>query len=133
MRFSAELIAAGLLGCALAGSSEQATGIDPIGTWQTKSGGSHYDFAYCGEDGARLCARLSWLDATAMTTPAKDELGHYAIKEATHVGADIWKGPLSFQGRTVDATITFTGPKALTIAGCYFVLCKSFDLVKVSN
>jgi hypothetical protein len=64
---------------------------------------------------------------------AKNDLGHYAIREAVHSGPHVWKGPMKFQGHDVDATLTFTGPTAVTIAGCYFVLCTSFELVKVSK
>jgi len=31
------------------------------------------------------------------------------------------------------ATVTLTSARKLTISGCYFIWCKSFDLVKVSG
>ncbi|MDB5561160.1 MAG: hypothetical protein JWN11_578 [Hyphomicrobiales bacterium] len=133
MRSIVKIIVAGMLSCALAGGAASAAEFDPTGSWQTVSGSSHYDLAYCGGDGGKLCATLSWLDAKGMASSAKNDLGQYAIKEAAHSGPNVWKGPMKFQGHDVDATLTFTGPMAVTIAGCYFVLCKSFELVKISK
>jgi uncharacterized protein (DUF2147 family) len=121
---TAIVIAAGLIVPALAADFE------PRGIWQTTTGESRYRFDYCG-NGSRLCATLIWLGAGAMTSPAPAQLGHYAVTEAKRVAANVWRGPLNFDGKTANTTLTFKSAKALTIAGCYFIWCKSFDLVKI--
>ena len=107
-----------------------AADYDPTGRWQTTTGESRYDFDYCG-DGTKLCATLVWLNAGAMKSPAKKQLGHYAVTEAKRVGPNTWRGPLNFDGKIANTTLTFTSAKNLTIAGCYYIFCKSFDLVKI--
>jgi uncharacterized protein (DUF2147 family) len=109
-----------------------AANFDPRGRWQTTTGESRYDFGYCG-DGSKLCATLVWLNADAMNTPARRQLGTHAVESAAKTGSNTWRGPLTYDGMTADTTLTQTGPKTLTIAGCYFIWCKSFDLVKISQ
>ncbi len=117
-----------LTGAALAAGHE----VDPTGRWQTTSGESRYDFTYCGADDAQLCARLVWLNADA-TKVAGNELGNYAVRQAAHTAANTWKGVLHYQGKSANSTIVLTGPKSLTISGCYLIFCRSFDLVKISD
>ena len=74
-----------------------------------------------------------WLNADAMKSPARAQLGTYAVTLAEKIGANTWRGPLNYNGMTADTTLTFKTAKNMTIAGCYFVWCKSFDLVKVSG
>ena len=103
---------------------------DPRGRWQTTTGESRYDFDYCG-DGTKLCGTLVWLDAGGMKSAARKQLGHYAVTEARRIGTNTWRGPLNFDGKTADTKLTFTSAKTMTIAGCYYIFCKSFDLVKI--
>lgn len=124
--------AVALLALALGSAPAFAAEFDPVGLWQTTSGESRYDFAYCA-DGNRLCATLVWLNADAMKSPARKQLGTYAVNAAVKTGSNTWRGPLTYNGMTASTTLTQTGPKQLTIAGCYFIWCKSFELVKVSN
>jgi uncharacterized protein (DUF2147 family) len=128
------LKAAALAGLTLAAGlgPALATEFNPIGRWQTTTGESRYDFSYCG-DGSRLCATLVWLNADAMKSPARKQLGTYAVNEAVKAGANTWRGPLTYDGMTANTTLTQTGPKQLTISGCYFIWCKSFDLVKIGK
>ncbi len=128
MRIAAGLVALALMAAQIVPAV--AADIDPRGRWQTTTGESRYDFDYCG-DGTKLCATLVWLNAGAMKSAARAQLGHYAVTEAKRVGANIWRGPLNFDGKTANTTLTFTSAKTLTIAGCYYIFCKSFDLVKI--
>jgi hypothetical protein len=105
---------------------------DPRGRWQTTTGESRYQFVYCG-DGSKLCAVLVWLNKTAMKTPARKQLGTYAYTYATHTAANTWRGRLTYDGMSTVATIKLTSPRKLTISGCYFIWCRSFDLVKISG
>lgn len=126
------LVAAGMTVLFSAAALAAEPEVNPTGRWQTTSGESRYDFTFCGQDNARLCARLVWLNDYGMKT-AGDELGNYAVTEAVHAAANTWKGVLHYQGKTANSTIVLTGPKSLTISGCYFIICRSFDLVKISN
>lgn len=126
------MLAAGLallLGVGPALSAEY----DPRGLWQTTSGESRYHFVYCGDGNDKLCATLVWLNANAMQTPARHQLGTYAYSLADRTGSNTWRGDLTYDGKHTQATVTLTGPKHLTISGCYLIWCKSFDLVKIST
>ncbi len=105
---------------------------DPLGRWQTTIGESRFEFSYCG-DGTKLCATLVWLNADAMKSPAAKQIGSYAYTLASHIGANTWRGILAYDGRTTLATIRLTTPKTLTVSGCYFIWCRSFNLVKLTR
>jgi YD repeat-containing protein len=105
---------------------------DPRGLWQTTTGESRYNFVYCG-DGSKLCATLVWLNAAAMKSPASKQLGTYAYTLATHTAPNTWQGTLTYDGHSTVATITLATARKLTISGCYFFWCKSFDLVRISR
>lgn len=124
-------IAAGLA-LALGVAPSLGAEFDPRGRWQTTTGESRYQFVYCG-DGSKLCATLVWLNASAMKTPARKQLGTYAYNLATHTAPNTWRGVLTYNGMSTVATVTLTSPKKLTISGCYFIWCKSFNLVKISG
>lgn len=110
-----------------------AAEVDPRGLWELKSGDSRFDFAYCG-DGTRLCAKVVWLNEYQMTTAAKNQLGTNAVDQAVHTGANTWRGPLTYDGHTATATLTFTSPNDLVVSGCYvLVFCRSYELVKVAK
>ena len=69
-----------------------------------------------------------------MTDPASTTpIGTYAYTYATHTGTNTWRGVLTYNGMSTVATVTLTSPKKLTISGCYFIWCKSFNLVKISS
>jgi len=110
-----------------------AAEIDPLGLWELKSGDSRFDFSYCG-DGTRLCAKVVWLNDYQMTTPARKQLGTTALDQAVHVGANTWKGPMTYDGHTATATLSFTSPNDLTVSGCFLaVFCRSYELKKVAK
>lgn len=102
------------------------------GYWRTTSGESGYSFEPCG-DGTRMCAVLVWLSPDGQKTPLRTSMNKYAVYEAKRVGANTWRGPLLFMGQRANTTLTFKTPTKMTIAGCYLVWCKSFDLVKVAR
>lgn len=110
-----------------------AAEVDPRGLWELKSGDSRFDFGYCG-DGSKLCAKVVWLNDYQMTTPARKQLGTNALDQAVHTGTNTWKGPMTYDGHTATATLTFTSPKDLVVSGCYLVFfCRSYELVRVSK
>jgi uncharacterized protein (DUF2147 family) len=117
----------------VASAPSLAAEVDPLGLWELKSGDSRFDFTYCG-DGTRLCAKVVWLNDYQMTTPARKQLGTNALEQAVHVGANTWKGPMTYDGHTATATLSFTSPDNLVVSGCYLMFfCKSYELKKVSK
>jgi uncharacterized protein (DUF2147 family) len=121
-----------VLALALSAGPLLAADFDPRGRWQTTTGESRYDFAYCG-DGSKLCATLVWLNADSMKSPARKQLGTHAVNQAVRTAANTWRGPLTYNGLSTTATLTLSDPKHLTISGCYIVWCKAFELVKISK
>ena len=105
---------------------------DPRGVWQTTSGESRYRFDYCG-GGSELCATLVWLNAEAMKSPMAKQLGTYAFEGGQKRGGNAWRGTLHYNGRSTQATVTLSTAKSLDIAGCYFIFCRKYDLVKIDE
>ena len=122
-----------LLALALGIAPALAGDFDPRGRWQTTTGESRYDFAYCRADSSKLCASLQWLNAAGMKTPARKQLGTDAYTNATHIAPNTWLGVLTYNGMSTRATVTLVSAHNLTISGCYFIWCRSFDLVKISR
>jgi len=109
-----------------------AANLDPQGVWQTTSGESRYRVAFCG-DGTELCATLVWLNADAMQSPMAKQLGTYAFEGGEKRGSNAWRGTLHYDGRSTQATVTLSTAKDLNIAGCYFIFCRKFELVKIAK
>jgi uncharacterized protein (DUF2147 family) len=110
-----------------------AAEVDPTGRWETTSHESRYDFGFCGPAHDLLCAKLVWLNEGGMKSPAAKQLNTYVYTDGKKTGAGRWRGTLAYDGKSTAATITLTGANSLKIAGCYFILCKSFDLVRFAQ
>jgi hypothetical protein len=133
MQRQSRRIAATLVALTLGLTPALAGEFDPRGRWQTTTGESRYDFAFCSSDASKLCASLQWLNAAGMQTPARKQLGTDAYTNASHVGPNTWRGVLSYNGLSTQATVTLASSHKLTISGCYLIWCRSFDLVKISR
>jgi uncharacterized protein (DUF2147 family) len=132
MRYGIRRIIVAALALAAGIAPSLGAEFDPRGLWKTTSGESRYHFIYCG-DSQTLCATLVWLNKAAMKTPARKQLGTYAYTNAVHTAPNTWRGRLTYNGMSTMATVKLTSAHKLTISGCYFIWCKSFDLVKVSG
>jgi hypothetical protein len=126
-------LAVTLLALVLGIAPAMAGEFDPRGRWQTTTGESRYDFAYCQSDTSKLCASLQWLNAAGMKTPARKQLGTDAYTNASHIAPNTWRGVLTYNGLSTRATVTQVSARKLTISGCYLIWCRSFDLVKISK
>jgi uncharacterized protein (DUF2147 family) len=109
-----------------------AANFDPRGVWQTTSGESRYRFEFCG-DGSQLCATLVWLNEAAMKSPAAKQLGTYAFEGGKRRASNAWRGTLHYDGKSTQATVTLRSAENLDIAGCYYIFCRKFDLVKLAK
>ena len=99
MQRQSRRIAATLLALTLGIAPALAGDFDPRGRWQTTTGESRYDFAYCSSDATKLCATLQWLNAAGMKTPARKQLGTDAYTNASHIAPDTWRGVLACSAR----------------------------------
>ena len=131
MRYGIRRAVVAVLALAVGIAPSLGAEFDPRGLWKTTTGESRYHFVYCG--GGHLCATLVWLNQAAMKTPARRQLGTYAYTNAVHTAPNTWRGTLTYNGMSTTATVKLTSARKLTISGCYFIWCKSFDLVKVSG
>lgn len=106
----------------------------PEGTWEIASRDSRYRVQLCGPAGDALCATLIWLGRDANTPDNAQYMGDMIIDHAHPISPNTWKGQLHLFGQSATGTITQIDDDAIELNGClYFVICRSYDLFRISN
>ncbi|MGV8854363.1 MAG: DUF2147 domain-containing protein [Devosia sp.] len=98
----------------------------PVGTWQTSSGESRFAVSLCG-DGTELCAKLTWLRDDARSPENLAQLNKFVIRHAKPTAANQWQGAVTYEGHTVDGSVTLVSQNHLSMRGCQFIACKQVE------
>ena len=118
--------------CALVLSSVApafAEGPTPVGIWQTTTGESRYAVSLCG-DGTELCAKLTWLREDAKSPENLAQLNRFVMRHAKPVAANRWQGTVTYEGHTVDGSVTLVSQNRLSLRGCQFIACQQVEFIR---
>lgn len=123
-------LALAVLGAAGAGAQQQV--LDPIGVWEPDNRESRYEFAYCGENGDRLCAKLIWIQEDKKDARNTKYLNTYLLRDARQTRYGLWQGTVTLEGFNFGGTVTQTGPDTLQLKGCaLFVFCEDIRMSRI--
>ena len=106
-----------------------AAELSPVGKWRSQDGSSQYQVSFCG-DGAQLCAKLTWLSASAKAEGNADLLNTYVVRGASPTAPNKWSGTVLYEGDRYDGTVTLVSRDTMKLKGCSGIFCKSFSLVR---
>jgi uncharacterized protein (DUF2147 family) len=125
---TARLLAVALL-LAVPGAAPVLAGdvASPVGQWEVSTGESRYRISYCGDE-QELCAVLTWLREDARTKNNVALLNDYVVRGAEHDGGASWKGEVTFDGNTYDASMTMVSDDVMKVNSCAGLLCQSYEL-----
>jgi uncharacterized protein (DUF2147 family) len=115
-----------------AGVAGAASVNSPEGIWITNGGESKYEIKLCG-DGDDLCAKMVWVNDTALGQKLKPYMGENLLLTAPRVANNKWRGQITMQGRTVKGSIELLDAKNIHVRGCEGMLCQGVELLKVSD
>ena len=107
-----------------------AQGPTPVGTWQTTTGESRFAVSLCG-DGTQLCAKLTWLREDAKSPENLAQLNRFVIRHAKLTAANQWQGTVTYEGHTVDGSVTLVSQNRLSLRGCQFIACQQVEFVRL--
>ena len=124
----AKALGATVLAAGLAATPAMAA--DPTGQWQTTTGDSRYVVTYCG-DGNQLCAKLVWLRSDARTDQNLAYLNRFVVSGAVPVGANSWKGNVSYDGDVFAGQMTLVGNDQMKLRGCKGLFCQSLSFERI--
>jgi uncharacterized protein (DUF2147 family) len=109
-------MAIALLLAALPGAAHAA---EPYGTWVRPSTGTQVSFYDCG---GKLCAKI----VAVKDAKRSKEVGTVIMTGAAKSGPNKWEGDLldAESGKVYSGVVTLEGPRALSLKGCFLVICK---------
>lgn len=123
-------VIAGLTMAALAAMTPLAGWADtPLGMYQTEDRLEDYSASLCGDGDKYLCIKLLALRGAARSDRGDKLVGTNVLNQAKPAGPNQWKGKITIEGKTADATVTVRKGVALDVHACaYVVLCASISL-----
>ena len=104
-----------------------AAEMSPEGKWRSQDGSSQYQVSFCG-DGAQLCAKLTWLSASAKAEGNADLLNTYVVEGASPTAVNKWSGTVVYEGDRYEGSVTLVSNDTMKLKGCSGIFCKSFSL-----
>ena len=102
----------------------------PVGTWQTTTGESRFAVSLCG-DGTELCAKLTWLRDDAKSPQNVAQLNKFVVRHAKPVADNQWEGVVTYDGHSVDGSLTLVDQNRLSLRGCQFIACQQVEFVRL--
>ena len=101
----------------------------PLGMYQTADRLEDYSASLCGQGDKYLCIKLLALRGAARSDAGNKLIGTNVLNLAKPAGSNKWKGVITIDGKTADATVTLRKGVALDVHACaYVVLCASISL-----
>ena len=101
----------------------------PLGLYQTADRLEDYSASLCGEGDKYLCIKLLALRGNARSERGNKLIGTNVLNQAKPTGPNTWRGTITIDDKTADATVTVRKGVALDVHACaYIVLCASISL-----
>jgi len=101
----------------------------PLGMYQTADRLEDYSASLCGEGDKYLCIKLLALRGNARSERGNKLIGTNVLNQAKPTGPNTWRGTITIDDKTADATVTVRKGVALDVHACaYIVLCASISL-----
>jgi uncharacterized protein (DUF2147 family) len=125
-------VSAAAIATLVGGQAMAATIHSPVGIWVTNGGESKYELTLCG-DGDDLCAKMIWVNDTALGQKLKPYLGEAMLVTAPRVATQKWRGQITLQGHTVKGSIELRDANNIHVRGCEGALCQGVELIRVAD
>ena len=101
----------------------------PLGMYQTADRLEDYSASLCGQGDKYLCIKLLALRGNARSDRGNKLIGTNVLNQAKPTGPNTWRGTITIDDKTADATVTVRKGVALDVHACaYIVLCASISL-----
>ncbi|HWJ88023.1 MAG TPA: hypothetical protein VNS12_08140 [Pelagibacterium sp.] len=106
--------------------------LNPLGVWEPDNKESLYEFSYCGANGDRLCAMLTWIQEDKKDARNVKYLNTYMFKDARQTRLGHWSGTVTLEGFNIGGTVTQTDDNTMQLRACVlFVFCEDIRLTRV--
>ncbi len=100
-----------------------------VGVYQTADRLEDYQVRFCGPNDSLLCVKLLALRGKAQSAQGNKLVGTDVVNQAKAAGTNTWKGKMTIDGKTADATLKLKKGVSLDVNACaYIVLCASISL-----
>lgn len=100
-----------------------------VGVYQTADRLEDYEVRYCGPNDTQLCVKLLALRGKAQSKQGNKLVGTDVVDHAKPSGKNTWKGKITIDGKTADATLKLKTGVSLEVNACaYIVVCAAISL-----
>ena len=100
-----------------------------VGLYQTEDRLEDYQVRLCGPNDSQLCVKLLALRGHDQNKRSMKLIGTDIVDHAKPAGTNVWKGKITIDGKTADATLKLKRDVSLDVSGCaYIVVCADFNL-----
>ncbi len=100
-----------------------------VGIYQTADRLEDYQVRLCGPNDSQLCVKLLALRGKAQSAKGNKLVGTDVVDHAKPAGSSTWKGKMTIDDKTADATLKLKRGVSLDVSACaYIVVCASISL-----
>ena len=100
-----------------------------VGVYQTADRLEDYEARLCGPNDSQLCVKLLALRGKAQSPKGNKLVGTDVVDHAKPSGTNVWKGKMTIDGKTADATLKLKKGVSLDVSACaYIIVCASISL-----